>query len=380
MGVAQRCEHTGCSARPSFNAEGEARGRFCGTHKLDGMVNVVGKRCEHTGCSAQPSFNVEGEARGRFCGVHKLAGMVNVVSKRCEHTGCSAQPRFNVEGEARGRFCGTHKLAGMVNVVARRCEHAGCSTSTSYGLPGKPPTFCAAHRAAGTMKHPTRRCSAKRCREFATHGITVPERCEQHTLPGDDNLVERDCASCMLPAVVNADGLCADCDAWRSGKRPRLAKQREVLQFLDHCFTEHPYNSTDVTPRELLECDRRERPDVMWDRADRVVMLEIDEGQHKDRPCECEQTRMMNVSQAIGCERTVWVRYNPDSFKSVEARKWTSKAKRHEVLKAWLTWALTAELPYTISVVHLFFDGFREGGVQVEKFMGAWNDAGSDAE
>ena len=41
-----------------------------------------------------------------------------------------------------------------------------------------------------------------------------------------------------------------------------------------------------------------------WDRADRVVMLEIDEGQHKYRPCECEQTRMMNVSQAIGCERT----------------------------------------------------------------------------
>ena len=174
---------------------------------------------------------------------------------------------------------------------------------------------------------------------------------------------------CALLGVVNADGLCTDCHAWISGKRPRLAKQREVLQFLDHRFTEHPYDSTDVVPQELKDCNRRERPDVMWDRPDRVVILEVDEDQHKNRPCQCEQTRMMNVSQALGCERTVWIRYNPDSFSSVESRKWTSKAKRHEVLKAWLTWALTEELPYTISVVHLFFDGFREGSVSVECFL-----------
>ena len=44
--------------------------------------------------------------------------------------------------------------------------------------------------------------------------------------------------------------------------------------------------------------------------------------------------------------------------------------KRHEVLKSWLEWALTADrIPYTISVVHLFFDGFQEGNVQIEQFL-----------
>jgi hypothetical protein len=148
-----------------------------------------------------------------------------------------------------------------------------------------------------------------------------------------------------------------------------LVKQREVLQFLDYEFSEHPYSTTDRIPQDLKDCNRLERPDVMWDKHDRIVILEIDENQHKDRPCECEQTRMMNVSQALGCERTVWIRYNPDSFKSEESRKWSSKAKRHAILKEWLIWALKSELPYTISVVHLFFDGFREGGVQVEKFL-----------
>lgn len=152
-------------------------------------------------------------------------------------------------------------------------------------------------------------------------------------------------------------------------KRPRLAKQREVLQFLDHEMAEFPYDSTDRTPQELKNCGRKERPDVMWDRADRVVILEVDENQHNDRPCECEQTRMMNVSQALGSERTVWIRYNPDSFSGPESRRWSTRRKRHAVLKRWLQWALTSSLPHTISVVHLFFDGFREGSVQAERFL-----------
>lgn len=78
---------------------------------------------------------------------------------------------------------------------------------------------------------------------------------------------------------------------------------------------------------------------------------------------------MMNVSQAMGCSRTVWIRYNPDAFKGDESRRWTSRSKRHGVLKEWLRWALTSELLHTISVVHLFFDGFREGDVRVERLL-----------
>jgi hypothetical protein len=289
------------------------------------------------------------------------------MPRRCEEEGCASQPNFNVEGEARGRFCEAHKRAGMVDVKSKRCEEEGCASRSSYGLPGHAASFCARHRRVGMMRNPNRTCQ---CGETATHGITQPERCEQHALGGDDNLVEKECLSCMLPCVLNSQGTCADCYAFATGNTPRLAKQREVLQFLDHQFKEFPYDSTDRTTQDLKDCDRRERPDVLWDRADRLVILEIDEGQHKDRPCECEQTRMMNISQAYGCERTVWIRYNPDAFKSSESRRWVQRHRRHEVLKSWLAWALTADrLPYTISVVHLFFDGFREGNVQIEQFL-----------
>ena len=363
------CEHTGCGVKPSFNALGTNRGRFCKEHKLTGMTNVINKTCEYAGCGKQPYFNDPGTSRGRFCKTHKLAGMVDVKNRTCEQTDCHTMPYFNSPGTTKGLYCWLHKLEGMVDVRNKTCEHADCNTQPSYGLPGHAPSYCAPHHPEGTMKHPKRRCTVSDCREWSTHGITQPERCERHALPGDDNLVERACANCNLPNVLNAHDLCGDCSAWLTGKRPRLAKQREVLQFLDHELQDFPYDSTDRTPQDLRDCDRRERPDVMWDRADRIVILEIDEDQHKDRPCECEQTRMMNISQALGSERTIWIRYNPDAFRGPDSRRWTSKAKRHELLKQWLTWALTSDLPHTISVIHLFFDGFREDGISVEKFL-----------
>ena len=32
------CEHEGCEKRPSCNVRGEIHGRFCGAHKLNGMI------------------------------------------------------------------------------------------------------------------------------------------------------------------------------------------------------------------------------------------------------------------------------------------------------------------------------------------------------
>ena len=226
------------------------------------------------------------------------------------------------------------------------------------------------------MRHSRRRCTAPGCREIAVCGITQPERCPVHAWEGDANLVEQQCVvtfgehgRCPMVDVLDAEGRCATC-AWHAGaKRPRLSKQREVVQYLERNLPEHPFTSIDRVPADVRSCGGLERPDVLWDYADRIVILEVDERQHEERPCECEQTRMMNVSQAMGCERTLWIRYNPDTFKSPEARQWTSNGKRLAVLQRWLRWALTAELEHTIGVVHLFFDGFAEGNVRVQRLL-----------
>ena len=80
---------------------------------------------------------------------------------------------------------------------------------------------------------------------------------------------------------------------------------------------------------------------------------------------------MINISQSIGCERTIWIRINPDAFKSNASRKWSSANKRHLLLKQWLQWSFSVDLTSlsTISVIHLFFDDFSESDVKVETLL-----------
>lgn len=79
--------------------------------------NVRSKTCIRHGCKTRPIFNHEGESKGIYCVTHKLEGMVDVKNKSCIHHGCKTLPTFNREGNAKAIYCVTHKLEGMVDVV-----------------------------------------------------------------------------------------------------------------------------------------------------------------------------------------------------------------------------------------------------------------------
>lgn len=54
------------------------------------MIDVKNCRCKHPGCTRQPNYGHEG-GRAKYCSSHKLAKMVNVVSRRCEFPACKRQ-------------------------------------------------------------------------------------------------------------------------------------------------------------------------------------------------------------------------------------------------------------------------------------------------
>jgi hypothetical protein len=47
-------------------------------------------------------------------------------------------------------------------------------------------------------------------------------------------------------------------------------------------------------------CHIKERPDFLFDYGYYAVVLELDEHQHWNRDCECEQLRMMNIAETLG--------------------------------------------------------------------------------
>lgn len=99
----------------------------------------------------------------------------------------------------------------------------------------------------------------------------------------------------------------------------------------------------------------RERPDFVFDAVTHMIVVEIDEDQHKYYPCECEQIRMINISQSLGMP-TIFIRYNPDKYQSsyrLYSEKERMKALKHQI-EHWSNVALPKD--GFCYVTHLFYD------------------------
>jgi hypothetical protein len=187
---------------------------------------------------------------------------------------------------------------------------------------------------------------------------STPTHCETHKSPQHMNLVQHDCVVCGVLEYVDNERKCARCSEYLT-KRLNLRKQRQIKSWIDTTPTLNHYESYDKQI-EGGSCGK-ERPDFVWDTPTHKVILEVDEFQHRDRPCECEQTRMVNVTQSFGMP-CLWVRYNPDEFKG--QKNSLKEVDRRDLLLRVLSETLV-DIPQhssdTLRVKHLFFDGFKLG-------------------
>ena len=46
-----------------------------------------------------------------------------------------------------------------------------------------------------------------------------------------------------------------------------------------------------------------------------MIIIEVDENQHSDYDCSCENKRIMELSQDVGHRPIVFIRFNPDNYK-----------------------------------------------------------------
>ena len=340
------CKHAGCKKSASF---GIKTPKYCKSHAEEGMKNIMARLCGHDGCNTQPSYNYLGMVPG-FCNAHSKEGMVCVIGKGCQYEGCESRSKnYDVPG-GKGRFCTKHKDPGMVDVVNPTCE--ACDSLASYGIPGNKRSRCSRHRKPGMITRPKAKCIV--CRKPAFYGKHfVPRHCEVHKAEDDENLVERECMSCKLVMVLDKNNKCEYCDTKRF-ETNRLAKQNALMDYLNKHGLKG--DSTDIII-EHGACGR-ERPDRTFDFGDKIVILECDEHQHRDRQCECEQTRMVNITQSYGGVPVYFIRWNPDHYACPKPELITKRHKRvadmiQEIRDNTIT------LPEALlSVTYMYYDGW----------------------
>lgn len=358
------CIEPGCPKVAHFNTDHDIIPRYCKNHAQQGMVNIFGLKCNQ--CDRQPAFNFVGEKTPVSCKTHAEYGMVNIKKRTCKHNLCNRTAYFNFKNK-KPLFCSRHMEMGMIDVANKKCELCISDDSkkrASYGLPGKPATACSEHKQPGHIANPKRRC--EQCKEFAIYGMgTVPKFCEQHKSDHHLNLVHQLCTVCNVLEITDLQGKCSRCSDYLK-KRLYCRKQRLVKDWIDRTINLQRYESYDKQI-DNGSCGK-ERPDFMWDAGTHKVILEVDEDQHKDRPCECEQTRMVNITNAIGLP-CVWIRFNPDEYKG---SKGVTDAKRKDtlirVLNEYLTTPPQSHQEYC-RIIHLFFDVFKLGEAIVPELL-----------
>jgi len=271
------CKETGCKKRPVFNVEGKKKTLYCATHKKPGMVNVRHKTCLE--CNVRPAFNVEGKKKGLYCATHKKPGMVNVTDKTCLE--CNVRPTFNVEGKKKALYCATHKKPGMVNVISKTCPECN-----------KQPVFNAKGETKGLY-------------------------CTTHKKDGMVDVVSKTCQSdwCSTRPSEKYDEYCLHCYMHLFPDKP-VSRNYKTKEFsvVEHVKTRFPDLNWIADKTVNGGCSRR-RPDLLLDLGYQIVIIEIDENQHTDYDCSCENKRIMEISRDLGHAPIVFIRFNPDGYK-----------------------------------------------------------------
>jgi hypothetical protein len=242
------------------------------------MINVKDKTCLE--CKKLPAFNIEGETKRLYCAQHKKDGMINVISKTCIHKGCKTRPNYNIEGETKALYCCEHKSKEMINVINKTCLE--CKKQPTYNIEGETKAlYCATHKKDGMI-----------------------------------NVKDKTCKSswCLTQVREKYDGYCLFCYMHLFPDKPvsrnYKTKEYSVVEFVKNMFPDLNW----IADKIISGCCSKRRPDLILDLGYQVIIVEIDENQHIDYDCSCENKRIMELSQDLGHRPIVFIRFNPDDY------------------------------------------------------------------
>lgn len=365
------CEKCGQKQRV-YNFKG-LKPRFCGNCKDDKMIDTKSTKCKKCGIS-QARFNFDGES-AKYCGKCVEDGMKNVKIKYCIYSDkngkCNNPAYYNDIGEITPIFCGFHSGRKMINVIYsyELCVHEECSNNVSVATHG--PLFgkkihCEKHRLTNEIKNNNPKCegddSNERCMEipvYANNNEDLPIRCENHKLYDDKNIIEKPCNSCGLLYLLNeSNNLCENCDKNRSIKYFK-SKEMAIKQLLEESEIKYETWNKQVSGG----CSKR-RPDFLIDKDTFVIIVEVDENQHKHYgPRDCEIIRMIQIHNDIGLP-CIFVKFNPDSYRDDGGKLIRSNLGRNRIFLQILRGLINRDpinekIKDSLCAYYLFYDGFN---------------------
>jgi hypothetical protein len=200
----------------------------------------------------------------------------------CIHEECKTRPTYNKEGETKALYCSVHKLEGMVDVIHKTCIHEGCKKYPSYNKEGETKAlYCSVHKLEGMVDVINKTCIHEWC------STRVQEKYDGY------------CLFCYMHLFPD-----------KPVSRNYKTKEYAVVEYVKNKFPNYNWKADKIINGG---CSKR-RPDLLLDLLYQIIIIEIDENQHIDYDCSCENKRIMELSQDLGHRPIIFIRFNPDDY------------------------------------------------------------------
>ena len=237
--------------------------------------------CKGNNCKKQGIYNYKGETKPLYCSSCKLDNMIDVIHHKCIICN-NKRPSFGMLEDKKAYYCSGCKLKGMIDIINPKCII--CNYKQAY---------------------------------FAMSGEKIARYCYGCKLKDMIDIKHPKCKSSWCNTYVNKryDGYCRYCFMHLFPDIPisrnYKTKEKTVIDYIK----EHLSYIDIITDKKIDGGCSKRRPDILIDVGFQIIIVEIDENQHSDYDCSCENKRLMELSQDVGFRPIIFIRFNPDSYK-----------------------------------------------------------------
>ncbi len=193
----------------------------------------------------------------------------------------------------------------------RNCKECGGS---AYCKHGKNKIICKECGGSGICEHGKQKRICKEC-----GGSLICEHGKQKTrckTCGGSSLCKTEL--CETRGILKYNGYCLPCCIQVCPEievsRNYKTKETNVVDRIKETFP----NFTWVEDKRVQDGCSLRRPDLLLDMGSHIIIVEVDENQHSDYDCSCENKRLMQISQDVGHRPIVFIRFNPDAYTNQE--------------------------------------------------------------
>ena len=170
----------------------------------------------------------------------------------------------------------------MVNVRDKHCIHSNCKTIANFNFEGeKVAKYCSEHKLVDMIDVKNKACKTHLC------NIQVKDKYDGY------------CLRCYIHLFPD-----------KPVSRNYKTKEYSVVEYVQTKFPNFQWIADKIVNGG---CSKR-RPDLLLDLGCQIIIVEIDENQHSDYDCSCENKRIMELSQDLGHRPIVFIRFNPDDY------------------------------------------------------------------